>query len=260
MIILSSVNETDVVYLEHPGLALQARIYRNESESTQSAIIDIHSGAWTFQDRTAGAQYDRYLASAGFTVIAIDHRQGPDYKHPSAIEDIEAAIEYTRVNAETWGADPEQIGLIGSSSGGHLALLAGITTSQEIEYVLACWPVSNPAYRYAYAQRENRTVLVEAHEGYFGSVENMQAASVHRTLDDGEWTQLPPTLIIQSGDDRNVPLEMTSDLLRAFQSAGGYVEYAFFPGEEHCFGHSPSPATDQFNALIVDFARRHTGK
>ena len=257
---MSGLNETDIVYLEHPEIGLQARIYRNESESIQSVIIDIHSGAWTYQDRTAGVQYDRNLASAGFTVIAIDHRQGPNYKHPSASEDIEAAIEYTRINAESWGADPERIGLIGSSSGGHLALLAGINTKQKIEYVLACWPISNPAYRYAYAQRENRSVLIEAHEGYFGSVENMQAASVQGILDAGKWTQLPPVLIIQSGEDRNAPLEMTTELLRAYQSAGGYLEYAFFPGEQHCFGHSPSQATDRFNELIVDFARRHTGK
>ena len=174
------------------------------------------------------------------------------------LENIEAAIEYTRANAETFGGDPERIALSGDSSGGHLALLAGITTKQKIDYILACWPVSDPAYRYAYAQRENRTRLVEAHEGYFVSVENMQAASVQRILDAGEWDQLPPALIVQSGEDLNVPLEMTADLVRAYQSAGEYLEYAFFPGEPHCFGNSPSPATDRFNALVVDFARRHS--
>lgn len=255
---MSSIKGNDVIYLQHPDIALQARIYRNDSQGKQAIIIDLHSGAWTYNDRTAGAQYDRHLASAGFTVIAIDHRQGPDHKHPSASEDIEAAIKYTRVNADAFGGDPERIGVIGSSSGGHLALLAGITTMQDVDYVLACWSVSDPAYRYTYAQRENRTVLIEAHKGYFGSIDNMQAASVQNILDAGAWNQLPPVLIIQSGEDRNVPLEMTTELVRAYQSAGGYLEYAFFPGESHCFGHDPSPATDRFNALIVDFARRHS--
>lgn len=128
-------------------------------------------------------------------------------------------------------------------------MYAGITTKQKIDSVLACWPVSDPAYRYAYAQRENRTRLVEAHEGYFESLENMQAASVQQILDAGEWSQLPRLLIVQSGEDLNVPVEMTAELVRAYKSAGGYLEYAFFPEVPHWFGNSPSPATDRFNAL-----------
>ena len=255
---MSDIKETDVIYRQHPELALQARIYRNKSNRKQATIIDIHGGAWTYGDRTDNALYHRLLAAADFTTISIDFRHGPDNKHPSAIEDIEAAIEYTRANVDALGGDPERIGLSGSSSGGHLALLAGITTTQKVDYVLALWPVSDPAYRYAYAQRENRTRLVEAHDGYYGSVDDMQAASVQNVLDVGAWNQLPPVLIVQSGEDRNVPLEMTTELVRAYQSAGGYLEYAFFPGESHCFGHNPSPATDRFNALIVDFARRHS--
>ena len=257
---MSSIEETDIIYLQHPEVALQARIYRNKSESKQATIIDVHSGAWTYDDRTAGAQYDRHLAASDFTVIAIDYRKGPDFKHPTASEDIEAAIEYTHLNVDTLGGDPYRIGLIGSSAGGHLALLTGITTKQNIDYVIALWPVSNPAYRYAYAQRTNRTVLIEAHEGYFENIDYMQAASIQNILDTGAWNQLPPLLIVQSGKDLNIPLEMTTDLVRAYQAAGGYLEYAFFPDEPHCFGHTPSPATDRFNALIVDFALRHSTK
>ena len=257
---MSSVKESDITYLRHPEIALQARIYRNDSKRKQATIISIHGGAWNFNDRTVGALYDRHIAAADFTVIAIDFRQGPDYKHPSASEDIEAAIEYTRANAEAFYGDPEQIGLIGLSSGGHLALLAGITTKQIIDYVVALCPVSDPAYRYAYAQRENRTQLVDAHHGYFESIHDMRAASIQTILGTGEWNQLPPVLVVQPGEDRNVPLEMTTEFVRAYQSAGGYLEYTFFPDEPHGFIRYPSPATDRCNSLIVDFIRRHSDK
>lgn len=211
-----------------------------------------------FNDRTIGALYDRYIAAVDFTVIAIDFRQGPDYKHPCANEDIEEAIEYTLAKASTLGGDPMHIGLIGSSSGGHLALLTGITTKHSIDYVVALWPVSDPAYRYAYAKRVNRPRLVEAHHGYFTSIDDMHAVSIQKIIETGNWNQLPPILVVQPGEDANVPLEMTKELIQKYESAGRYLEYAFFPGEPHGFAHLPSPATDRCNALIVDFIKRHS--
>ena len=68
---------------------------------------------------------------------------------------------------------------------------------------------------------------------------------------------LPPLLVVQPGEDTNVPVEMTLDLLRAWQSRGGYIEYSFFPEEPHGFGHRDSPSTRRMIALMIDFARRH---
>jgi acetyl esterase/lipase len=252
------IEEEDIIYHKHSEISLQARIYRNKSKRKQPVIIDIHGGAWNFGDRTSGVLYDRYFASAGFTVLAIDFRQGPDYKHPSASEDIELAIEYTIANANEIVIDPNHIGLIGSSSGGHLALLTGITTKHQINYVVALWPVSDPAYRYKYAKRENRTRLVEAHQGYFKSIDDMHEASIQNIIEAGIWYNLPPILVVQPGEDANVPREMTKELLNRYQSAKGYLEYAFFPGEEHGFALLPSPATDRCHALILDFLKRHS--
>lgn len=252
------IEESDIIYLQYPEISLTARLYRTNSKKTQPIIIDIHGGAWNYNDRTIGVVYDRHIASAGFTVLAIDFRQGPDYKHPSATVDIEAAIEYSRTKAQTIGGDPKHIGLIGSSSGGHLALLSGITSQQHIDYIVALWPVSDPAYRYAYAKRMNRTGLVEAHEGYFTSIDDMHTASIQKILETGKWKQLPPLLVVQPGEDSNVPLEMTKELVHQYESAGGYLEYVFYPGEPHGFSHLPSPATDRCNTLVVDFIRRHS--
>ena len=86
----------------------------------------------------------------------------------------------------------------------------------------------------------------------------MYSASIQKIVETGKWNQLPPILVVQPGEDANVPLEMTNDLLHHYQSAGGYLEYAFFPGEGHEFAHLPSSATDRCNALIEDFIKRHT--
>ena len=73
----------------------------------------------------------------------------------------------------------------------------------------------------------------------------MARASVQRTLADGEAQALPPLLVVQPGADRNVPQEMTLDLLREYQRAGGALQYLFYPGLPHAFAYQPSPETDR---------------
>ena len=73
----------------------------------------------------------------------------------------------------------------------------------------------------------------------------------------GEATQLPPALVVQPGEDSNVPVEMTFDLLRAWQSRGGHIEYAYFPDQPHGFGGRPSPETDNMVALARGFVTRY---
>jgi acetyl esterase/lipase len=255
---IGGVKETDIIYNEYPEIELKARIYRNESREIRPILIDIHGGAWNEGSRFGGVYYDRQLALAGFRVVSIDFRHAPEYQHPSATEDIEIAIEYVRTNAEEINGDPNHIGLIGSSSGGHLALLSGISSKHKMDYVIALWPVSDPLRRYEYAKRVDRPSLVEAHENYFVDEETMLSASIPKLVGDGDWNQLPPILIVQPGEDKNVPLEMTLDLMTRYQSAGGYVEYVFYPGEEHCFVHFPSVVSDRCIELIVSFVKRHS--
>ncbi len=256
---VKGIEETDIIYKEHPEIKLNARIYRNKSTTNQPIIIDIHGGAWNVGSRFGGVYYDRHLASAGFTVLAIDFRHAPKYQHPSATEDIESAIEYVITNAEELKGDPNHLGLIGDSSGGHLALFSGILSKQRLDYVVALWPVSDPAYRYEYAKRVNRPFLIDAHENYFNNLETMHSASVQKNVEDGKWNQLPPILIIQPGEDKNVPIEMTNELVNQYQTAGGYLEYVFYPGEEHGFANFPSHESDRCISLIVNFAKRHSG-
>ena len=255
---IEGVEETDIVYREHPEIELKARIYRNQSEAKQPILIDIHGGAWNVGSRVGGVYYDRQLALAGFRVAAIDFRHAPDYQHPSATEDIETAIEYFIANSKEINGDPDNIGLIGSSSGGHLALLPGISCKHKLDYVVALWPVSDPLYRYGYAKRVDRPFLIEAHENYFVDEKTMLSASIPKLVGDGEFNHLPPILIVQPGEDKNVPLEMTYDLMSKYQSAGGYVEYVYYPGEEHGFAHFPSEVSDRCISLIINFAQRHS--
>ena len=264
----SAVTSDDVTWASYDGEALLARVYRptERARSLRIAILDVHGGAWNTGDRLSGALYDSALAERGFTVVAIDFRHAPRFKHPVASRDVCAAVRWMRRSATELGGF-DRIGSMGSSSGGHLALLAGTKPhavehagssegDASVDFIAALWPVSDPFYRYRYAKRAGLKLLVAATEAYYGSEDAMRAASVPRLVVAGEANVLPRLLVVQPGEDSNVPIEMTFDLVRAYQSRGGRVDYAYFPDQPHGFGQRASQATDELVSLIADFARR----
>lgn len=273
------VVEDDFVYARAGEVELKAHSYRPKGVARPPAVIDIHGGAWSSGDRMGGKVYDEALASTGLYVLAIDFRQAPAFQHPSASQDIVAAIRYLRAHAQRLDIDTSRLGLIGSSSGGHLAMFTGIMPNSEqfsgtaiatadggfevptdkiepLRYLIALWAVSDPAYRYEFAKRSGRADLIKSHDAYYGTTARMQSASVPRALRAGEAEHLPVLLFAQPGKDANIPREMTFDLLGAYQEAGGQVEYAFYPGQAHGFGHRPSDATNELIATMRDFIGR----
>lgn len=275
------VSAKDVVYAQPDGSDLFARIYRPKfsSDKPLHAVIDVHPGAWNFYDRLAGRFYNEALAASGLVVVAIDFRQGPKFKHPLASRDVAASVRYVRVNAEKLGVNADRIGLIGSSAGGHLALLAGIKPNvpahqgtpilntdgkafvpkdidASVHYIIALWPVSDPLSRYHYAKETGRDRLIQAHINYFENEANMADASIQRALKAGEAESLPPVWVVQPGNDKNVPVSMTKELVEAYEAKNGYIEYSFFPNQKHAFAHRPSAATDDCINGMRNFIRR----
>lgn len=281
---ITDLDEIDVIWARHPVAGggerdFLARVYRRKDlVGALPVLISVHGGAWNHFDRTAGTLYQRAIARAGFLVVAIDFRQGPDFQHPAASADVVAAVRWVRLQAARLGADITSMGLLGSSSGGHLAMFAGVLPDApfhrgtpisgddgfaarddlegHVDWLVALWPVSDPYARYRYAKRAGIERLVTAHERFYTDEVAMRAASVPRVVTAGEATCLPPLLVIMPGDDGNVPMDITFDLLHAWQSRHGYVEYVHFPEEPHGFGYKLSAASTRMQDIIINFGRR----
>ncbi len=268
-----------LVYGRADGLDLRAERYRASDPAARSdqAVVMVHGGAWTSNDRFTPEVLCRDLAAAGFTVFSLDFRDGRNGKHPCAVQDITAGVRYVRSRANEFGIDPGRIGLVGSSSGGHLALLAAVqpdiaahrgTTilaepdahdvSASVCCVVALWPVSDPLFRFRHAERTGRDELVAAHRRYYRDEEHMRQASVQRALRAGEAQALPPLLVVQPGEDANVPREMTLDLVREYQQAGGLLNYLFYPGLPHAFAYQASAETARLAMELRAFLALHT--
>ncbi len=273
---MSEVEQSDVVYARTDTGDLLMRLFR-PPKSNGHGIVMVHGGAWTANDRTTPWVMCEALATAGMLVASLDFRCGPNFQHPTASADIAAGVRYVRVHADELQVDPNTLGLIGSSSGGHLVLLTALkpdalehmTTpildsddgvvslcSAEVHYVVALWPVSDPPVRYRYAEETGRSELVAAHDGYFGSLDQMQNASIQRILRSNEATHVPPVMIVQPGEDANVPEAMTLDLVAAYQQRDGLVHYRYLPGLPHAFAYQPSKATDTLAMDVLAFIKQ----
>ncbi|PYM94328.1 MAG: hypothetical protein DME04_08655 [Candidatus Rokuibacteriota bacterium] len=281
------VEETDVPFARPEGKELLARIYRpaGEPEAPLAALVDVHGGAWSRGDRTTGAHHCRALAASGLVVVSLDFRQGSEHKHPAASADVAAGVRFTRARAGALGIDPTRIGLVGSSSGGQLVLLAAVTAGSDehagtpiiladgslgatnggesVAIVLALYPVADPLARYRYAVGRqddgsgfDATRLVNAHHGYFKDEAAMAAASVTRIVESGEARALPPAWVAQPELDDNVPPAITEALVRAWQQAGGEIERVHFPGARHGFIQQSTADSERAITLMRDFIGR----
>lgn len=246
--------------------AMLARIYQPpapvRNRTGRAAVLDVHGGAWASRDRTLGAHYCRAVARAGFTAIAIDFRDGRNARHPAAVEDVAAAVGWARSNAATLQIDGDRLALMGSSSGGHLALHAALTHVQ-VPFVAAFWPPVDPLARYRYAkdmigrpvpegQRFDAAGLVHSTEAYFGDESTMAAASISALLARDRPWPLPPVWLVHAGADLNVPRPMIDHLVHDYGAAGGSLQLQEYPDEVHGFGHGSHDGAVRFQADLVD--------
>ena len=93
-------------------------------------VIRVTGPGWAEENRagfTVSRLGIRFLAAAGFLAAAVSVRLSWQAPFPAQIHDVKAAIRWLRAHADDYPIDPERIGILGDSAGGHLAALAGLT-------------------------------------------------------------------------------------------------------------------------------------
>ncbi len=111
--------------------------WKPQNKTSDSCVIVFPGGA--YKSLTLGRdaeQLPRFFNERGVTVVVLNYRvprpqNGP--KHLAAWQDAQRVVRVVRSRAAEWGVDPEKIGALGLSAGGHLTLLAA-TSSQTAAY------------------------------------------------------------------------------------------------------------------------------
>src|SRR5690606_9679986 len=122
----------DIEYAQVDGEPLLLDLYLPDNVRGAPLLVWIHGGAWqrgSKRDMPLGALVER-----GFAIASVEFRQANVAPFPAQMHDIKAAIRYLRARAAEHGYDATRIGVLGASSGGHLAALVGTTNGHpELE-------------------------------------------------------------------------------------------------------------------------------
>lgn len=115
----------DIQYAEGvPGASkLKLDVYSNPHTGLWPAVVAIHGGAWVQGSKTMDNKVYvcQVLANNGYVVFNIDYRLAPKYPIKDQVEDSLAAVLWVKEHAKEYGADPDRVGVIGGSAGGHLS-------------------------------------------------------------------------------------------------------------------------------------------
>jgi acetyl esterase/lipase len=122
----------DVQYVEHDGVKLTGNLYLPKGLDKAPVLVAVHPGGWQGGSPDAFKLFGPHLAKHGYVVFAIRYRLSkPGMKtYPQAVYDVKAAIQFVRAKAAELGVDPARIGLLGASSGAHLASLVGVAAGE----------------------------------------------------------------------------------------------------------------------------------
>ena len=118
------VTKDVAVYPEH---TVTLTLYVPEKAGKYPAVLDIHGGGWKQRQVEQDKPMMERLATHGFVTAIVAYRLSTEAKYPAAIYDCKAAVRYLRAHAEELKIDPERIGVMGGSAGGHLTGLLAMT-------------------------------------------------------------------------------------------------------------------------------------
>ena len=115
----------NIVYSKVADRELLLDAWVPKDDTLHAAVLVVHGGAWRSGDRKQLGGYANALAKRGFACFAIDYRLAPNHKFPAQIDDCREAVKWIRSHAAEYKVDPDKLGAIGYSAGGHLVLSAG---------------------------------------------------------------------------------------------------------------------------------------
>ncbi len=126
--------EPNLIYASLPNTPYGKRdlhldLFRPEKPGKYPVLILIHGGGWRSGNKSMDIPLAQQIAAKGYVTAAVEHRLSPEALYPAAVYNVKAAVRFLRANAKKYNIDPDKIAIMGSSAGGLLAALVGMTAN-----------------------------------------------------------------------------------------------------------------------------------
>lgn len=210
-----------------------------------AAVLVVPGGGYTFlAEGHEGKQIAQFFNSKGYDAIVLHYRVNDTAqkgaRYPEQYNDVTHAMRLARWHAAEWKLDPEKIGVIGFSAGGHLA--ACLATMIQPGRPGAGNKPEKWSTRPAFAILVYPVITMDSTYRHAGSTEMLlgpnpnlsmiDSLSMHRRVT----TQTPPTMLIHATDDKVVPVENSLFFYMALRSNHVPASMYIFDHGGHGFG------------------------
>jgi len=243
-----SVHRTSVRYGPRPSQLLD--VWRREDLPAEPApvLIFVPGGAWVHGSRLLqGYALMAHLAALGWVCLSIDYRVAPHHAWPAHITDVKSAIAWARANVDKFGGDRNFVAIAGTSAGGHLSALAGLTANDpemqtelpegsdtSVDAVVGiygryCWEDRSTEERDRFVDFLERVVVkrkLAKHPDIFRKASPI--AQVH--------ADAPPFLVVHGTGDSVIPVAQARSFVERLRGvSNSAVSYVELPGAGHAF-------------------------
>lgn len=248
----------DIVYGQKEGMGLTMDVLQPEKDRKGIGIVLISSGSWkssksNLPEEVAEFRKDHWamgLLSHGFTAFVVRHGSGPRFHVPEMVEDVRRAVRFIRLHAADYNVDPNHLGITSGSSGGHLALMVGMTgddgkpdakdpverVSCRTQAIVSWFP---PTDLINFGITDGYTMIEKLQPkrftDMFGTSTDLPAqlkeiSPIYFTTSDD-----PPLLLVHGDSDKTVPLQQSEILKNKYEETGLKVKLIVQPGGGHSY-------------------------
>jgi acetyl esterase/lipase len=267
----------DIAYIADGDEAQRLDLYLPEktAQSPLPLVVHIHGGGWM-----GGSKFPCpfvNLVSQGYAVASVEYRFSQKALFPAQIQDCQAAIRWLRANSKKYNIDPDRVGVVGGSAGGHLSALVGSSGGkkafavigehqEQSDRVQCVCDIFGPANFSSVMQEAADDKNVRNIFG-FNSLDDPYSRLIGVSLDsaDREKTdsvspvyyvskETPPMLILHGTHDALVPYAQSVKLAEALKAGGVPVWLQTLPGSGH---GGPAFEKPVISELIQKFFDKH---
>ena len=259
------VFEPNIEYSNPDNQHLQLDMARPKTgNGAFSAIVCIHGGGFRAGSRQGYDGLCIRLAQHSYVAVTVSYRLAPKYQFPAAIYDVKAAIRWLRANASKYHIDPERIGVMGGSAGGHLAQFLGVTgdvkrfegsggNAEQTNRVACVVSYYGPSdFTKSYGKSVDAAEVLPLWLG--GNLE--QARPKHIQASPLYWVtpDAAPTLCIHGTEDKYVANEQAVWLIDKLKASGVEAELLTLDGAGHGFKGKDAEKAEK---AMLDFFAKH---
>ena len=239
--------QQDILYRTVDGKTLTLDASVPEGKGPFPTVILVHGGSWGRGDkRSYVTPLFEPLTAAKYIWFSIDYRQTPEFQFPAPTDDVIAAIEWVRSNADLYKVDTSRLALIGESAGGQMVGYVGarygdaLGIAAVVDFygpndMIVQGARAKAALEHPDPNNKSPSLLAE----YLGIKEWNEAATERmRESSPVSWVsaEMPPFLCVHGTADTQVAYEQSVNFCAAAKKEGAQCALQTIDGGNHGMG------------------------